>query len=233
MIYNILLFLSTIATPTLIYKCKDNWDFVKITVNWHGWLVLTCSGMYTPTFSTYYPDSYLCYLRMLISYMGFECVSLLSILTVACSPCCAAQVRSKRLTFQAARPCWPEVLPDVCRLWPACPTPSPITSGLGPGPLHQAWQHPLRMGVCAAARADDIQTPHPLQQHIWTLLQRRQSKWAWGEESARACVRASGCMHRLAMYDKLEMVWSMLVRACLYTYFCYFLWPFLYIILES
>lgn len=112
---------------------------------------------------------------------------LLSIPSVACSPCCAAQVRSKHLTFQAARPCWPEVLPDVCRLWPVCPTPSPITSGLGPGPLHQAWQHPLWMGVRAAARADDIQTPHPLQQHIWSLLHRRQSKWAWGEESARVC----------------------------------------------
>lgn len=155
---------------------------------------------------------------------------MLSIPTVACSPCCAAQVRSKRLTFQAARPCWPEVLPDVCRLWPACPTPSLITSGLGPGPLHQAWQHPLWMGVRAAARADDIQTPHPLQQHIWTLLQRRQSKWAWGKSlHERVCVWVDICMD--FGYDKLEMIWSMLVHTSVY--FCHFLWPFLYIILES
>lgn len=111
--------------------------------------------------------------------------ALFSVQTIACSPCCTVQVRSKRLTFQAVGPCWPEVLPDVRRLWPARLT----TSGLGPGPPPSGLTASPSDG-CTRSRPSRWHTnTSPPQHHIWSLLQRRQSKWAWGgEESEQACV---------------------------------------------
>ncbi len=144
--------------------------------------------------------------RVLISDMTRVCVyasALFSIQTVACSPCCAAQVRSKHLTFQAAGPCWPEVLPDVRRLWPVRPTPSPITSGLGPGPPPSGLTASPSDG-CMRSRPSRWHTnTSPPQHHIWSLLQRRQSEWAWGGR-----VWTSMCVEYI--YDKVEMfgVWA-------------------------
>lgn len=137
--------------------------------------------------------------------------ALFSVQTIAYSPRCGAQVRSKRLTFQAARPCWPEVLPDVRRLWPARPT----TSGLGPGPPPSGLTASPSDG-CTRSRPSRWHTnTSPPQHHIWSLLQRRQSKWAWGGR-----VWTSVCEEY--MHDKVEMFG---VNLSVYAS-TYFLWPF-------
>lgn len=152
--------------------------------------------------------------RALISDMTRVCVcvyasALFSVQTIAYSPCCDAQVRSKRLTFQAARPCWPEVLPDVCRLWPARPT----TSGLGPGPPPSGLTASPSDG-CTRSRPSRWHTnTSPPQHHIWSLLQRRQSKWAWGGR-----VWTSVCEEY--MHDKVEM-FGVYLRVCE----CVYLFP--------
>lgn len=55
--------------------------------------------------------------------------------------------------------------------------PSAAPRAWGPRSLPQPCRRPLRR---AASAADDIQAPHPLQHHIWSLLQRRQSKRTGG-----------------------------------------------------
>lgn len=113
--------------------------------------------------------------------------TLLSIQNVACSPCCAAQVRSKHLTFQAAGPCWPEVFPDVRRLLPVCPTPSPFTVGLGPGPPPSGLTASPSDGcTCSRSSRWHTNTSSP-QHHIWSLLQKRCSKWALAVLNKHVC----------------------------------------------
>lgn len=65
--------------------------------------------------------------------------------------------------------------------------PSAAPRAWGPRSLLQPCRRPLRR---AASAADDIQAPHPLQHHIWSLLQRRQSErtGGWGVGGLSACV---------------------------------------------
>lgn len=71
---------------------------------------------------------------------------------------------------------------------PLAPPPDRSPQAWGPGPLHQGWQHPPRMGVRVAARADDIQTPHPLSTTSGAYYRGDSQSENGGEESEQACV---------------------------------------------
>lgn len=69
--------------------------------------------------------------------------------------------------------------------------PSAAPRAWGPRSLLQPCRRPLRR---AASAADDIQAPHPLQHHIWSLLQRRQSERTRGGGGGGGSVHVCVCV---------------------------------------
>lgn len=79
-----------------------------------------------------------------------------------------------------------------------------------PRSLLQPCRRPLRQ---AANAADDIQAPHPLQHHIWSLLQRRQSERTGGKSfTASVCV----CCMRRSVYELRGWCVSICMPSCLH-----------------
>lgn len=90
--------------------------------------------------------------------------------------------------------------------------PSAAPWAWGPHSLLQPCRRPLRR---AASAADDIQEPHPLQHHIWSLLQRRQSERTGGK-SLSACVCVCVFYMRRSVYELRR--WCEHMYAKLFTY---------------